>query len=285
MTTGTMNDQITIEYDDAGVVKVIFALPPTMSVDVRSVYVFSLPKAGSVLLDNIMRSLSERIGVTYVSLMGEFFKLGMAEQDIPSATSKVFVDNGYCFGGFRAYPKTFEIPNLGTKKAILLIRDPRDMLVSHYFSMRSSHPDPGKALTTSRKTLPRRDKALVMSVDEYALDLASYYVRQLGRYKDVIEKHRENFTLFRYEDVIFNKRAWVAGICKAFEWELPERAINKIADKNNVIPRAENEAKHIRQVTPGDGMRKLQPETIGKLNDMFETQLAYFGYDEVVPAG
>ena len=279
----TTEDQITIEYDDAGVTKTIFTLPPTKAPHTPSVYVFSLPKAGSVLLDNIMRGLSEQVGVTYVSLMGELFKLGLAEQDVPSATSKVFADNGYCFCGFRAYPKTFEIPNLSTRRAILLIRDPRDMLVSHYFSMRSSHPDPGKALTTSRKSLPRRDKALVMSVDEYVLDLASYYVRQFSRYKNVLDKQRENFTLFRYEDVIFNKRVWVADICDALDWELPERVMNKIADKNDVVPRSENEAKHIRQVTPGDGMRKLQPATIDKLSALFGKQLKYFGYDQSGP--
>jgi len=97
-----MEEQITIEYDDAGVAKTIFTLPRTKAPDMRSVYVFSLPKAGSVLLDNIMRGLSEQVGVTYVSLMGEFFKLGLAEQDVPSATSNVFADQGYCFGGFRA---------------------------------------------------------------------------------------------------------------------------------------------------------------------------------------
>jgi len=285
MTTGATSEKITVEYDDAGVVKTIFTLPSTHAPDVPSVYAFSLPKAGSVLLDSILRALSERSGVTYVSLMGEFFKIGLAERDVPSSASRVFLDNGYCFGGFRAYPKTFEIPSLASKKSILLIRDPRDMLVSHYFSMRSSHPDPGKALTTSRKSLPRREQALVMGVDEYALDFARYYARQFDRYIDVLEKNGGNFTLFRYEDVIFNKRAWVADICEAFGWDLPERVINKVADKNDVVPRSENEAKHIRQVTPGDGMRKLQPETIDKLNGLFEKELSYFGYGQAVPAG
>jgi Sulfotransferase domain len=276
--------QITIEYDDAGVVKTIFTLPPTKSPGLSSVYVFSLPKAGSVLLDSIMRALSERVRLTYVSLMGEFFNLGLAEQEIPSSASRVFVDNGYCFGGFRSYPKTFAIPNLTSQKSILLVRDPRDMLVSHYFSMRSSHANPGKALTTSRKSLPRRDHARIMSVDEYALDLANYYVRQLNRYSDVLEANRDKFTVFRYEDVIFNKRAWVADICNAFEWDVPKRVRNRVADRNDVVPRTENEARHIRQVTPGDGMRKLQRETIEKLNELFDKHLAYFGYGTHLPA-
>jgi len=50
MTTEIMEENITIEYDDAGVVKTIFTLPRTKAPDMPSVYVFSLPKAGSVRL-------------------------------------------------------------------------------------------------------------------------------------------------------------------------------------------------------------------------------------------
>jgi len=279
-----MEDQITIDYDDAGVLKTIFTLPPTKNPEAQSVYAFSLPKAGSVLLDAILRALSERVGLTYVSLMGEFFQIGLAEKNIPSSTFKVFRDYGYCFGGFRAFPRRFEIPNLATRKAVLLVRDPRDMLVSHYYSMRSSHPDPGRALTTSVRGLSRRDSALSLGVDEYAIDMANVYARQLSRYIGALKAYRASFTLFRYEDVVFNKRKWVADICAAYDWSVPERITNRIADKNDIMPRSENEAKHIRQVTPGDGVRKLQPETVEKLNELFETQLAYFGYDQAVAA-
>lgn len=275
----SVKESVTVEYDDAGVVKTIFTLPPTES-SMPSVYAFSLPKAGSVLLDSIMRALSERVGMTYVSLMGHFFKLGLSVHDIPSSASQVFVDRGYCFGGFRALPKTFEIPNLGTRKSILLVRDPRDMLVSHYFSMRSSHPDPGKALTTSMQGLSRRDLALKLSVDEYALDYTSYYTRQLDRYIDVLEANRDNFTVFRYEDVIFNKKQWIADICKTFGWDVSAWAIGRIARKNDIVPRAEDEGRHVRQVSPGDAMRKLQPETIEKLNAVFEKHFRFFGYDQ-----
>ena len=47
--------QRTVEYDDAGDLKTIYTLPPTSS-DFPSVLAFSLPKAGSVLLDSIMQS-------------------------------------------------------------------------------------------------------------------------------------------------------------------------------------------------------------------------------------
>ena len=233
-----------------------------------------------MLLDSILRGLSDSARFTFVSIMGEFFNLGLAEKNVPSSTSKIFLDSGYCFGGFRSFPERFEIPNLSISKAILLVRDPRDMLVSHYFSTRSSHPEPGRRLATSMKNMPRRDKAKSLSVDEYVVDLANFYGRVLRRYIQVLGENPQTFRVYRYEDVIFNKHEWIADICDTFGWSVPEHTIKKIADKNDFRPRAEKESQHIRQVTPGDYKRKLKPETIEQLNRLLETELSFFGYSQ-----
>ena len=88
-----------------------------------------------------------------------------------------------------------------------------------------------------------------------------------------------HFRIYRYEDVIFDKRAWIADMCDTFGWSVPEATINEIADRNDVIPSSEDQAKHIRQATPGDYKRKLQPETIERLTEMFAKELDYFGYN------
>ena len=98
--------------------------------------------------------------------MGEFFNLGIRAPQAPASTSRIFLDRGYCYGGFRFLPESFEIPILGQVKSLLLVRDPRDMLVSHYFSTRSSHPAPGSksTLTTSMKEMPQKDVAQTISI-------------------------------------------------------------------------------------------------------------------------
>ena len=212
---------ISVDYDDAGILRTIYTLPVSKS-ELPSVYAFSLPKAGSVLLDKIMRSLSEAVGLTYVSIMGEYFKLGLGDSNAPAATSKIFCDTGYCYGGFRFFPRRFEIPNLATSKSILLVRDPRDMIVSHYFSARESHANPGKKLITSMLKVPRREFAQQVSVDEYARNLINFYSHHLRRYIQVFDENPEAFRVFRYEDVIFNKRIWLSDICKEFDWAVPE---------------------------------------------------------------
>lgn len=260
--------------------KTIFTLPPTRSPETASVYAFSLPKAGSVMLDSILGALSSIEGLTYVSIMGEFFQLGLAEKNVPAQTSNIFLDHGYCYGGFRSFPQHFEIPNLRRCKAILLVRDPRDMIVSHYFSTRSSHPDPGRALSTSMQGIPLREQAQQLTVDEYAIERTKFYGRLLRGYMSVLDESPETFRIYRYEDVIFKKREWIADMCGYFEWPVPEATVRRVADKNDLRPRAEKESKHVRQVSPGDYIRKLRPETIAQLNQLLEKELNYFGYDQ-----
>ena len=279
MKSNSLSEDITIEYDDAGVVKTIFTLPPTQSPKSPSVYAFSLPKAGSVLLDSILRALSPTVGLTYVSIMGELFELGLAEKNLPPETSKVFLDHGYCYGGFRSFPQRFEIPNLATSKAILLVRDPRDMIVSHYFSTRLSHPNPGRALSTGMQSIPLRDQAQKLTVDEYAIERTKFYSRVLRGYISVLDANPNTFHIYRYEDVIFKKREWIADMCNYFGWSVAESTMRKVADKNDIRPRAEKESQHVRQVSPGDYLRKLKPETIAQLNQLLEKELSYFGYE------
>jgi len=271
---------ITIEYDDAGVRKTIFTLPPTHAPEKPSVYAFSLPKAGSVLLDSILSALSSVEGLTFVSIMGKFFELGLAEKNVPAETSRIFLNHGYCFGGFRSFPQRFEIANLSHCKAILLVRDPRDMIVSHYFSTRSSHPNPGRALSTSMKSMPLREQAQTLTVDEYAIERTKFYGRLLRGYMSALDQNLETIRVYRYEDVIFKKREWIADMCNYFGWSVPEATIRKIASKNDIRPRAEKESKHVRQVSPGDYLRKLRPETIAQLDQLLQKELSYFGYHQ-----
>jgi sulfotransferase family protein len=273
-----VSSPITIEYNDGGSVRTIFTLPPTRAPEKPSVYAFSLPKAGSVLLDSILSELASEEGLCFVSLMGEFFEIGLADKNVPAETSKVFLDHGYCFGGFRSFPQRFEVPNLQSCRAILLVRDPRDMIVSHYYSTRSSHPDPGRTLSTSLKSMPLRDQAQKLAIDEYALQRTRFYGRLLSSYIDVLAANPNTFRVYRYEDVIFNKQDWIADICTHFNWSVSRSMIRKIADRNDIRPRVEKESKHVRQVSPGDHRRKLRAETIDQLNVLLDRELRYFGY-------
>ena len=242
------------------------------SSDRPSVLALSLPKAGSVLLDGIMKMLCERSGLTYVSIMEAFFRIGVIETNIPSETSQLFRETGFCYGGFRYYPTQFDIPISNTAPAILLVRDPRDMLVSLYFSALKSHPKRGRDGAN-----PASQAAAEMDIDDFVRRFAKMYRMRMSDYR-VFLKRRPDTKVFRYEDMIYDKVAWVTDICTHFQWDIPEDNRANIANHWNVFPDAERPEAHVRQVHPGNYLSKLAPETIDWLNDFLADEIKAFKY-------
>ena len=103
--------------------------------NVNSFFVFSLPKAGSTLLMRIMADVCNVLGIPVIDLPTRLFNLDIRPAELTSDINSLWQNQGYAYVGFRLFfpQMTFDFSKT---KNILLVRDPRDMLVSYYFSMR-----------------------------------------------------------------------------------------------------------------------------------------------------
>lgn len=265
--------------------RTIFTLPETENTSGNSVLALSMPKAGSVLLEQVLRDLCPYVGLSYVSIMATFFNHGVADEDIPAETSEIFVPKGYCYGGFRNWPQSFSIPIVAGSRKILLIRDPRDMLVSHYYSMLLSHPaasnldeenpDTEEGLNSVARW---RRLAEANEINSYVVKAAPVFAQFMQDYRLLCEEHEVR--IFRYEDIVFEKRKWIDDLCDWFEWKVPESALDEIAIRHDIVPNTENPDQHVRQVSPGDHTRKLDGPAIGELNNIFSNDMNFFGYPQ-----
>lgn len=121
-----------------------------------------------------------------------------------------------------------------------------------------------------------REKLSEMEIDSYALENAKRFgdiFRAYARIED------DNFKLFRYEDIIFEKQQWIRDILAFLGLEMQESQVVEIARKHDIFPDKENTNAHIRKVTPGDYKEKLQVSTIEALNESLEDVLIKYGYD------
>ncbi len=266
----------TVRLETSGGRYVEVQVPPPAP-DWPSVFVFALHKAGSVLLDNIVIDLCAAAGLPNVSIDSLCFNYNIpVEQLTPASAAELMNRPGYCFRGFRGVHPFLQSVDLASRRKIVLVRDPRDILTSYYFSMAKSHPLPSAPGAVRDTLVTMRDAAAQTSIDEYVTSPLVKFIEL--NYRAFIALDGENTRTYRYEDVIFNKRDWVADIAGWLSIELSAEEIDRIAAKHDVRPEDENPDRHIRQVTPGNYKKHLKPETMTILNHQYMEILIRFDY-------
>ena len=244
-------------------------------------FVLGLHKCGSTLMTKISAALCEINKVHCVDIAGTFFRHNVAAKSWvadPAVADVLKPGNAYI--GFRNMPVCFqEHPLFMTGRKILLIRDPRDALVSKYFSTAYSHGIPkGEADDAGARgsLLAKRKNALESRIEDYVLEQATLLGKAFMRYRNICSD--PNLLLLKYEDCIFDKANMIGKILDHFGWTCSESSLNALLRSVDVRPQTENPKAFIRKVTPGDHREKLSPETIGLLNQKLTEILDFYGY-------
>jgi hypothetical protein len=186
-----------------------------------------------------------------------------------SFTDELLKRKGYYFGVFRyAFAN---LPEVTGQKIILVLRDPRDVLTSQYFSIAYSHP------VLTKKFLAKRKNALETGIDAHVLEMTP---RFLKTYTDYINKYgnRKDVLLIRYEDLISRFRETLLSILNFIEYGETEKAMNYWKTHDPFVAGPEDIHKHRRKMLPGDHKEKLKPATIHELNDRFAAVLAFLDH-------
>jgi hypothetical protein len=232
-------------------------------------------------MNSMVTDLARLNGRHYLDIAGRFFQADVPERvwRNDEASQKLLVP-GQVHGGFRAMPLIFTAHEVfAASRKILLVRDPRDALVSEYFSNAYSHalPQQDGGGGATAEMLELRQAALKASIETYVLRQAPALNRTFVEYEALLNDPR--LRVFRYEDVIFAKRQWVMDISAHFGWKPPSGAVlDGMMGWADVLPDAERADQFIRKVRPGDHKDKLSPVIIERLNAIMAPALALFGY-------
>lgn len=246
---------------------------------IEAFFLFGLHKCGSSLLNKIFVDLCKVINIPCVSIPEAAFKQGIPTSvwDGNESLNKMILD-GYCVRGFRHFPDFLASNNLiSQRRKILLVRDPRDALVSAYFSFAKSHrlPETGQLLVDLQKS-----RAALKNID-----IESYVIANAPKVKDAFDKYYSHLAddpllnTYRYEDIIFDKYNWITDMLSFLNLSLEESAIDKIANKHNIVPSTEDTSLHVRKVKPGDHRDKLSSDCIAKINKILAEVLERHSYE------
>ena len=253
------------------------AIKDPTNTELDSVYVFTLHKCASTMLERIFSEIAIYNGLGHVQVdpfcYSNDYKLSQSNiQDLKN----IILPKGYLYGvlrqlGFEQAPN-FEHFDIDNMQSILIVRDPRDILTSHYFSMYFSHEAPGKLLVGFLgDSLPKMD------IDEFVLGKMPFFKNNFDKnVKQLLPKG--NCKLFRYEDIIADLEKFIftsvdhLGLC------FPIDKARSLGKKETQKPKKENIHRHIRKVIPGDHKEKLKSTTIQTLNKSFKDILSIFDY-------
>jgi hypothetical protein len=245
-------------------------------------FILAVRKCGSSILNSMVADLARQNGRHYLDVAGQFYHADVPERvwrNDPACCDLLVP--GQVHGGFRAMPLIFaDHPIYAAARKILLVRDPRDALVSEFFSNAYSHALPraaGGGQGAAQDMLTLRQAALRASIETYVLRQAAALNRTFMEYEAASADPRTR--VFRYEDVIMNKRAWVRNIAAHFGWSRPDEAfLDGMMGWADVVPQAEQSDQFIRRVRPGDHKEKLSRAVIGRLDDILAPALRLFSY-------
>jgi hypothetical protein len=243
-------------------------------------FALGVRKSGSTMLHKIITFLAARNGVNTVDLPGTFFRKGLVVANWQDVPIEHVIHPGNIYTGFRAFPTA-----LGETRAfrdglkVYMFRDPRDALVSQYFSDAYSHdiPSEKEAVGPGREIfLKKREAARQTDIEDYVIKQARALGNTLERYGPLLTD--PNCLVLRYEDYVFQKRRLVHKVLKHFGWTLAPGQVDTLMEMVDQVPQTEDKMRFVRKAIPGDHREKLQPETLRRLNNLLKSVLSQYDY-------
>ena len=249
--------------------------------DHRSIIHYSVNKAATQYTQGILLQCAEENNLLPVRMSAyawsfDFPYIFTLPKEELGPYYHIFKPKGYLYTVFGGLVE--EVPNVDQYNVVVMIRDPRDVLVSEYFSYGFKHDAP-RVKEKQAEFYQLRDHIKSITIDEYVLENAGRLQKELEKYVNFRKQH-PNTLLLRYEDMINDFPSWLDRLIEYCQLNVSKELKQKLIETSAKSSRkTENLASHRRAVTPGDHVKKLEPKTIEQLNEIFKDVFSELGYE------
>ena len=183
---------------------------------------------------------------------------------------RLFHHSRYAYGPFRA---SLPIPDLDRYRILMILRDPRDILTSAYFSEALSHAPP---LLPERlaELEERRERVQAMTIDEFVIERADELVEFLDDYRRLADTY--GVRPLTYDQMMTDWDGFMDGVEDVLGVTISQHHRDVLEVKGRIgQDLGDNANEHLRKGTSGDHVDKLAPETVSYLTDVFSSHLLW----------
>lgn len=250
----------------------------------RSCLFFTTHKCASVFVDKLLNSITKNSNYKVINYATAIHNLGPILDIGDFYTYKLFLEKAYdelyqirgkIYGPER---KPLEFPGREKFKHIFFLRDPRDVLVSAYYSFGYSHGVP-KGKKQQQRFYELREKIQKQGIDDYACDAAINWLLPIYQeYKQLLETS-DYYLYLTYDEFKDDTNNFLKKIMNFLEIEISERDKQKIVDEASPVQNYENMTQHKRSGKSQQYLKELNSDTIQYLNEIFAEVLSYWKFD------
>jgi hypothetical protein len=240
-----------------------------------SIVFFTHYRCASMMLVQRLNDLIEGLGYRQINYQGyvhpwpiekrEKFQRDREEHERVGR----FVAQGRFYAPLRYF---VDIPHLDQYKVLLVLRDPRDVLVSRYYSERFAH------VRLDKGFLDHCRKVEDMTIEEFVVG----YTDDVGAHYRLFMEHAadlEHAHVVPYEEVIADFAGFLRGVNEYASLGRSEEEILEIAGRESFSVSSEDKYSHKRSVKARNFEEKLPAETIAVLNRELGDILDHFGWE------
>lgn len=245
----------------------------------ESVYFYTFHKCASTLFSSyVLKNINGLYHIDYSAQVFSGFRKAYRKL--------TFKKRGFIYGpirvssdlsapvGRRVVKPTIQPEFIRDKIALFLVRDPRDILVSSYYSFGFTH-SLSDAEEVREHQLAVRRSVKEKLLDEYVLSEADTQVNYFKKMYELSETCTHG-TILRYEDMIHNFDEFADKLCQYVSIE--DAALEGLYQRSRP-KQSEDTSSHRRSGQVGGFRDKLQEGTIQAVNKKMAGILTLFGYE------
>jgi len=223
-------------------------------------------KAASIYIFNILQKICHKSNILTLDHDEISFFIKKFENESFSLDDMLLTNeynNTLYFGG-RTGPYYVNIlkKNLFFYKGIYVVRDPKDIIISQYFSMKYSHKVSSVRIIEIRKNLNEIsiEEGIKLIIQDFEKSIAQYMSLWLKYYKD------SNILILKYEQLVENPQKFFVNILDHLELNVSNDLIKKIIQNNSFSSKTGREkgtedlSSHYRKGIVGDWKKYFTKE-------------------------